>query len=234
MLIARAIIISLLVIRGWSPAEASPRTYEFRYRLDVEVETPSGVKFGDTVVEITYSWPFLDNLLGFAEKQYRITGESVFILLKDNRPLIVLLTGSGSKSKEAKDLIRLPIAVYGFSMRREKMSGDMSRAKQMGKKEIPIALLPTMVTFGDIADRHSIMLVDPNDLSVTFGPGYSLRRATIEPTDAPLTNTLDTKLPWLGNLGPDGYLSHEFSERAANPLMNLQSYQFKANVGSLP
>jgi hypothetical protein len=41
-----------------------------------------------------------------------------------------------------------------------------------------------LVTFADTNDPTSVMLVDPNNLSATLGPGVSWRSMTLEATDA--------------------------------------------------
>jgi hypothetical protein len=41
-----------------------------------------------------------------------------------------------------------------------------------------------LVTFADTNDPKSVMLVDPNNLSATLGPGVSWRSMTLEATDA--------------------------------------------------
>jgi hypothetical protein len=41
------------------------------------------------------------------------------------------------------------------------------------------------------------MLVDPNNLSATLGPGVSWRSMTLQATDEPLTKEIDEHLPWV-------------------------------------
>jgi hypothetical protein len=57
--------------------------------------------------------------------------------------------------------------------------------------------LPDLVTFADINDPKTVILVDPDDLEATLGPGVSWNEITLEMTDEPITNGLVTKLPWL-------------------------------------
>jgi hypothetical protein len=39
--------------------------------------------------------------------------------------------------------------------------------------------------------------VDPNDLAASFGPGVTLKTATVEITDDPITKGIEIRLPWL-------------------------------------
>ena len=57
--------------------------------------------------------------------------------------------------------------------------------------------LPDLVTFADVNDPKSVILVDPNNLIATLGPGVSWRSMTLEATDEPLTKEIDEHLPWV-------------------------------------
>lgn len=41
----------------------------------------------------------------------------------------------------------------------------------------------------------SMLAVDPADFAATFGPGYALRRITVQITDDPVTTGIEQKLP---------------------------------------
>jgi hypothetical protein len=65
--------------------------------------------------------------------------------------------------------------------------------------DVPRDRWPTFVSFEDIADPASVMLVDPDDLAASFGEGYALRDVTLEITDAPVTSgVVEGVLGWLG------------------------------------
>ena len=59
--------------------------------------------------------------------------------------------------------------------------------------------LPDLVTFTDVNSPKSVMLVDPNDLGTTLGPGVSWRSMTLEVTDEPLIKGIDKRLPWVND-----------------------------------
>ena len=63
--------------------------------------------------------------------------------------------------------------------------------------------LPDLVTFADVNDPKSVMLVDPNNLNATLGPGVSWRSMTLEATDEPLSQGIDEHLPWVRAYAPN-------------------------------
>jgi hypothetical protein len=67
------------------------------------------------------------------------------------------------------------------------------------RQPFPIAPadLPDLVTFGDVNNPKSVMLVDPNNLGATLGQGVSWRSMTLQVTDEPLTKGIDEHLPWV-------------------------------------
>jgi hypothetical protein len=67
------------------------------------------------------------------------------------------------------------------------------------RRPLPIttANLPDLVTFADVDNPKSAMLVDPDNLSATLGPGVSWRSMTLQATDEPLTKGIREHLPWL-------------------------------------
>jgi hypothetical protein len=64
----------------------------------------------------------------------------------------------------------------------------------------PVSILPgapsDLITFTDVKDPKSVVLVDPFHLAATRGEGVSRRSMTLEVTDEPLTKGIDNNLPW--------------------------------------
>jgi hypothetical protein len=56
---------------------------------------------------------------------------------------------------------------------------------------------PFMVRFRDDRDPATVEAVDPNDMTVTFGPGVSLRSITVTITKDCVTEGLVKRLPWV-------------------------------------
>ena len=66
-----------------------------------------------------------------------------------------------------------------------------------GKTEIPFEKLPMLVRFRDINDPMTVELVEPKNLTKSFGSGVRLAHASLEMTRDPVTSKIDTELMWL-------------------------------------
>lgn len=78
-------------------------------------------------------------------------------------------------------------------------------------------MLPLLIRFRDIRDPTSFEELDPNDLASKYGPGYSLKSATLKPSTDEITDQLDRILVWLPAL-KNKALDGGTTERM-NPLM---------------
>jgi hypothetical protein len=92
--------------------------------------------------------------------------------------------------------------------------------RQRPNAELPIDLFPMLVRFRDISDPLSVEKVDPANLSATLGPGVTLRRATIEITDDPVTTGIEERLPWLKELEKRGGALDGSNTSTNNSLQN--------------
>jgi hypothetical protein len=54
-----------------------------------------------------------------------------------------------------------------------------------------------LVTFRDLADPTSVQAANPADFASMFGPGYALRRITVQVTDEDVTTGIEQRLAWL-------------------------------------
>ena len=73
--------------------------------------------------------------------------------------------------------------------------------KQTKPLNVPQDLWPRLVTFEDVEDPTSLRLVDPNDLTDSFGQGYAIRRVTIQATQEPMSKgQVEAVLDWWHNL----------------------------------
>ena len=97
-------------------------------------------------------------------------------------------------------------------------------ASAQGSRELPRERLPVLVTFGDVNEASSVMKVDPHDLGATLGGNALLRKATIEITREPVTETIVQSLPWLKSMDPFG----DKSKAGRNPVYKkLHRLDFK-------
>jgi hypothetical protein len=172
-------------------------TYPARYELTIEVETPNGIKTGSSVIEARYGWePTFYGLIPGVRNSLR--GEAVYVDLGDGKNLFVTLVDKQFDRAESLSPLRLPSKIFEFPTHNKfKTRQGISDAKKKGKREIPLRLLPLVVTFEDLNDPKSVRLVDVFDISTIFGEGYILLRAEIEMTSKPLPNKLPNALLWL-------------------------------------
>jgi hypothetical protein len=81
-----------------------------------------------------------------------------------------------------------------------------------------------LVDFRELSDPKSVEQIDPANFAAAFGSGVSLRRATIEVTNDPVTTGIEARLPWLSAL--KGGSSLDGSRFSSNN-------QLKSNLGYL-
>lgn len=177
----------------------------YRYKLTFEVETPEGVKSAFNVVEISHSSVSIpaSGTMTFAR------GEALYLDLgPGRRPLIALLTskrdpGQATKISEWGEVAPFDILarLYGEKFKDYGRANEhiSTLARYRGQVEIEPDQrnLPDLVTFADVADPKTVMLVDPNNLEATLGPGIKWKRITLGITDDSLTTGIAAKLPWL-------------------------------------
>ena len=176
-----------------------------RYKLSITVDANGKTYSGATIYDVIYEWdPQILPEQGSLTKW--VTGEALFVDLGGGRNLVVTLTARGSgrpsepgnidKLSSALFPAELPTFAFKLRLATWKTYWDIRMARKKGKVDVPLAALPTTVTFTDLADPTSVKLVNPSDLAATFGPGYRITRATIEVTDEPLTTGIEKRLPW--------------------------------------
>jgi len=177
------------------------RTENYRYKLTLAVNTPTGVKRGSSVVEVLFrSVSFPDR--GVMQE---LRGEALYLDLGPGaRPLIALLTsrlhpryGKAMRwTPDAGPSDNLLAQLYGPPL--PDFMANISRIADMrGPHKITPDDLPDLVTFADISDPNTVIEVDPNNLQATLGPDVSWNEITLESTDEPITTGILTKLPWL-------------------------------------
>lgn len=169
-------------------------TYSWRQKLTLVVETPEGVRTGSAVAQVTH-WFHPAILPDAGSRNGSLRGEAVVVDLGDGRYLFALL--GWAKALDGAFGDRLP---REYSLKERFRATEWLRGK--GPAPVPFEALPRLVTFGDIDDPTSVMLVDPDDLAASFGEGYALRDVTLEITDAPVTSgVVEGVLGWLEAVG---------------------------------
>ncbi len=174
------------------------RSHVYRYRIAVEVDTPAGVRSGSAVREIR--WSRLPTLTSESHSiNVKQTGEAVAVDLPAGKTLFVLVGDAnetilagffsivggkgamGALLKEADSTRQ----VYTFPSR------DVLRRFYLGS--------PRFVAFNDPSDPLSVIEFDPANPAATLGPGYSIKRVTIQMTDEPVSRGIRKRLPWLSS-----------------------------------
>lgn len=175
------------------------RTYTYRYRITVEVDTRQGLRTGSSVWE-TSAWQgsgIPDNAI-----RSRVRGEAVAVDLPGGT-LFALLRGQDMD-------LDYPVGLVSSALREHPLPGvtmtdDWKANRELiaSKKpavQLPFGLYPLLVRFRDINNPASVEKVDTNDLAASFGPGVRLRRITVAVTDDEVTRGIDQRLRWLNDL----------------------------------
>ena len=200
------IIAVIALAYGWF--HLSFPTAQFNYKLTLEADTPDGPKTGSTVISLDFGSQF-DVNGGGRRHSLEVSGEALYLDLGRGKNLFVTLTeyasgreGRGIGLDGANSPIWLPKNVLSLKWQpgeERELARQVLAAKAAGPEDVPFLALPTTVTFGNMADPKSVALVDPRNLSATFGPGYELKSATIEITDEPVTRGIAKVLPWMAD-----------------------------------
>jgi hypothetical protein len=166
----------LIVALGLLALTGCRDRHDWHQKLTLVVETPAGDVSGSAVVAVTALFGVIP--LTGTEVEYSLRGEATVVEVAPGRYLFALVPGSEERFYAA--------------------ARDRFRGLQRGEWlfEIPkqtegVSLLPDhvpmLVTFADVADPGSVMLVDPADLSASFGPGVRLKAVMLGITEEPVT-----------------------------------------------
>jgi hypothetical protein len=224
-------LISLLVLGATAPAlyliySSAVPSETVRYRLTLEADIDGKSAVGSGVIEVTRqdTTSVFRTMGGFGAI---VKGEAVALDLGDRGTAFALLHGRKPHVAE-DDSFPSYVIFKAFENVLPKTADGIMQMRTLKqrkpKAEIPFQLLPLLVRFRDIDNPTSVEQVDPNNLSASFGHGVSLRRATIEITDDPVTTGIEARLKWLKNLG-GRYLGNHFT--SANAPLGLHAGNFK-------
>jgi hypothetical protein len=191
----KLVVLALIVVGVATACEVMYPTYTHRYRLTVEVDVDGKTHSGSSVIEV--SLQRRPKLLPETGSVSRIRGDAVFVDLGNAGNLVATLAAGPNATKLdfARDL-----AIKAFDV---PFSGGYGQfiaiGKVRGTREVPLRLLPTLVTFSDVRDPRSARVVEVDEFRRMFGPGVRFRRAFIEMTDEAVTRTIEKQLPWIAD-----------------------------------
>lgn len=178
----RPFLAAFLVFLVLSPWIFAAEEAHIRFRFTLEIETPSGVVSGSSVIAQTIvDQPILGN------SRSKIDGEATVVRLPDGRVLYAL-QASGARANSSSWSVGIVGDLFAQDARRIGIVGNtigsyVIASRSVGeKREVAMRLLPTFVTFADPSDPMSFRSIDPSKqpLGDLLGPGYSIHRATIE------------------------------------------------------
>lgn len=169
------------------------KSWEWRQKLVLEVETPDGIVSGGSVVAVqagtTPKWLPGEGAGGMGSTT---EGEASFVEIAPGRYLFALL----GNERELALTTFFPASAPNTFERAEHL--ETLRAT----KELPRERYPLLVTFTDISDPTTVRRVDPDNLAAAFGPGVTLKRLTLTITDEPVTEgEVEKVLGWLAQVG---------------------------------
>ena len=214
------------------------RKISYRYKLTISLNTPDGVKTASVVNEIT----MVQTIIKSEGTSDKLDGEALYLDLgPGRRPLIALINGNCAQtfcSYDFKNIRRneqywsyqdpfsMMVQLYGDEFA-DTWDDVFKEYASFAKGRPPLVLrprdLPLLVTFANINDPKSVLLVKSHDLAATLGPGISWRSITLQPTHEALTRSIETKLPWLKKIkvGGTGSLNGEHPWGPAMPKYSL-------------
>jgi hypothetical protein len=193
--------------------------YEWRDALALEVETPDGLKTGRAVVSLSHTVETVIPGIPGGAVHTSLRGEAAVVEVAPGKYLFALLTG------------REDLAVKAFpEVVRNRTFKQFARAFRdlREKRDLPTELIPMLVTFRDIADPKSVEHVDPNNLAAAFGPGVTLKRATLEITDEPITTGIEKRIGWMA------WSSSKWIEFASDGFEPMRIRNSNGTVTSIP
>ena len=170
----------------------------WRQKTILEVETPNGVVTGGSVVEVSIHWKSRietgGGLVPGVSNHHR--GEASFVELPSGKYLFALTLADPNM-----------LAVAAFKEPSDNEKGR-NPVQELGRRleylrdtrPVPRPYYPMLVTFDDIAKPETVKLVDPTNLSATFGEGYALKSIQLEITDEKVTEgEVEKVLGWWHN-----------------------------------
>jgi hypothetical protein len=226
-------LLSLSSCRYFYPSEV------VHYRVTVDVQTPTGVMTGSSVVEskMSYTEKFGSAFSGI---RFDLMGEAVAVdvpiipakgapkdAVPQTKTLFALLRGGGKNASSDGNSYYANLFRDAYV---QKASVTVTPPKltpwlrdNKPKVILPKPLYPLLVTFKDITDPKTVEQVDPDALDKQFGKGVTLKSITVAVTDEPVTTGIEKRLGWLPEYYGkmlDGSELNNLNELANNLSMN--------------
>jgi len=203
------------------------RTFSYRYRLTVEVETPQGVKSGSAVHEIAAH----DNPLKLPDSDSAwigFRGEAFPVELGNGKTLFVLVAPPNGGEESLIPAVQSALDPDYKGGGRGNLATVRKIARRTNSLEAELrptnsfeggtrSFYPILVQFRDEGDPRTVQQVDPAAVDAAFGPGYHLRRIWVRTTNDPVSSGIVGKLDWLSKGPQDGAYSSAFRNDETRP-----------------
>jgi hypothetical protein len=171
---------------------------DLQYRWTIEVDTPQGVASASSVIVARFGKQI--PLMGGPANYLSFRGEAPAIVLPDGQVLVAMLhDGTYFASLPTVGVVR------GSSVPKIRLTGDDAKDWDVLRRIKPLITIapydyPRFARIRRADDPGSLAYVEPSDVTATFGPGYAIRRITVQPTDDLMSPNIDKILPWLGTM----------------------------------
>jgi hypothetical protein len=170
--------------------------HRYRFRLTVEVQTPTGLRRGSSVYQVAAAnMPAL--LPNEHKRDWSTKGDAVAVDLPDGRTLFALMR---TRNPFREDLALISLAALDPKFKNDvvESAGRVALGFSTNRKaDVRPGDFPLLVVFENNADPKSAKEVDPTRPG-SLGPGFGPIRMMIEKTGEPITRGIEKRLPWLG------------------------------------
>lgn len=173
------------------------RHFHWFQKLTVTVDTPAGAKSGAAVIEVKAEYYKKGTYIGNAARA-EISGEAGVIEVLPGKYLFVLLKGFDQSTAAQTFIPRSPPGEKREVAEAKRFAIMETFGTAIRTTDLSRRLYPVFVTFRDIADPASLVIVNPQNLARDFGPGVTLRsvKLTVSPNET-VPNKIRQILPWL-------------------------------------
>lgn len=182
----------LVIMALLLPLSGCNRSYDWHRKLTIIVDTPNGRVFGSSVVrehfaEVGGWWSLPES----TRAEFGVVGEAAFVQVAPGKYLFALLSDNDAR-------IAKPSSFHVFFPGSQPLEVASQFATLRQSRAVPVGQYPTLITFENLDYPTSVKLVDPANLTASFGDGYSLKALTLEITDEKVTDgAVENVLGWV-------------------------------------
>jgi hypothetical protein len=198
---------------------------DYHYRLAVEVDTPEGLRRGESVLRVATAQAGPNQIPEPGITSIEAYGEAVAVDLGERGVLFALIRKESHYEWAERALLNALPPIPPKQMQWmidndiDDLDWDMKRIARLPLDvEYPVSRYikrstlppptsgppngyPLFVRFRDLADPTSVELVNPDDLEKSFGINVRLKAITLARTEAAVTHEVEKWLPWLESVG---------------------------------